>query len=127
MAPSALATVKPGDAAVEHGRGGLGDLGGVAGGEHRQPGRLGLGGELGDGIEADGDQQGVAGEGLLRAGERAEALVDAGDGHRFDPLAAVGRKDRVRGVDRHSQALQLVGVDLVAAAGGQRLGQARPR
>ena len=38
--------------------------------------------------------------------------------------AAVGRQHRVRRVDRHSQALQLVGVHLVAADGGEGLGQA---
>ena len=53
-----------------------------------------------------------------------EALVDLGDGHRLDALAAVGRQHGVRGVDGHAQALELVGVDLVAAAGGERLGQA---
>ena len=37
---------------------------------------------------------------------------------------AVGAEDRVRGVDGHAQAGQLVPVDLVAAALGQDLDQA---
>ncbi len=55
---------------------------------------------------------------------RLPGRVQLGDGDRLHLLGAVGRKHRVRGVDRHAHARQLVLVHLVAAALGQRLAQA---
>ena len=77
--------------------------------------------ELVDGIEPDGDEQGVAVEGPFGAGDRAEPLVDPGDGDGLDGVPAIGADDGMRGVDRHAQPGQLVPVDLVAAALGHGL------
>ena len=97
----------------------FGDLLGVAGGECGQAEFPGLGVEFVDRVEADGDQDRVAGERFFRAGHGLPFVVQAGDRHGFDGVCPVGAEDRVRGVDRDAEPLELVLVDFVAAAFGQ--------
>src|SRR5665647_1343472 len=107
---------EPADLAGEDGRRSLGDLLGVARGEGAEAEFEGFFEKFVDGIEADGDEQGVAFERSFGPRDGSELLVDAGDGHRFEGVRAVGADDRVRCRDGHAQPGQLVPVDLVAAA-----------
>ena len=109
------------DLAREDGRRGLGDLLGVARGEGPHPELPGFEVELVDRVEADGDEDGVALERPLRARDGPPFLVEPGDRHGFDRVRPVGAQDRVGGVDRDAEAAELVLVDLVAAALGERL------
>ena len=75
-------------------------------------------------VQPDGDQDRVAGEGLLRAGDGPPVLINLGDGDRLHLPLPIGTKDGVRGVDGNAQAGQLVLVHLVAGTLRQRLAQA---
>ena len=69
------------DLAGEDGRRGLGDLLGVARGIGFEAEVAGLDEELVDRIEPDGDENGVAGEGLFRARDGLPLFVQRGDRH----------------------------------------------
>ena len=114
--PRASRDLEAPDLARKDGRRGFGDLFGVAGGENRKAEFLGLFEELVDGIEADGDEDGVAGERPFRSGDRAEAVIDAGDGHRFDRIGPLALTMVCECKDGDAEPGELVPVDLVPAA-----------
>ena len=60
---------------------------------------------------------------LLRTGDGLETLIHLRDRHRLHMAVAVGRQNRVRRVNRHTEARQLISVDLVPATFRQRLDQ----
>jgi len=118
-----LRNFPPANLAGEDGRGRLGDLGGVPGVEDGHAVFPRLLRELVHRIEPHGDEECVAGEGSLAAGDGTEFLVHLRDGDAFHLIVAVGAEDGVRSVDRHAQARQLVLVNLVPAARRQRFHQ----
>jgi len=115
---------RPGDdLAGEHRGGGLRDLVRVARGVDPHPEPAPLLEELVDGRQSDRHEHGVDRERFLRAFDRSEATVHAGDGHPLHPVLAFGPEHGVGGEDRHAEPQDLVPVHLVAAALGQYLGE----
>ena len=71
--------------------------------------------------EADGHDQRVAVDALLRAGDGAHGLVDLRDLHAREPVCAEHARDRVAQVQRDAVVMQAL-VDVARQAGGGGLG-----